>query len=236
MLVDVPLGGLQFTWRNKSGSELNLIVRSAWKIIKVDVDMDIVAKLRLLKGHLKHWIHSSRSNETIRLNEIKEKIIELDVLIDTGNASFDEINMRHSLNSEKDDIMRIINFDTVQKACVKWDVEGDENSKFFHAFLKHKRRIQQTHGVLVEGVWFDEPDAIKNKFVEFFENRFDQQHYVANFGNLVPKSRLATDDVDALDKYVDDEEIKQAVWSCGSSKALGSLVSFPKTFLGLIQF
>ncbi|XP_071728541.1 uncharacterized protein [Rutidosis leptorrhynchoides] len=156
-LFEVPLGGLNFTWWNKSGrlifprgfsdhSPLILFqdkvdfrptyfkifdswfdrhdfddtVKIVWDSISVDSNLDIVAKFRLLKGHLKNWIHNTRSNEAKRLKEITSKIDELDIIIDSGYATNSEIDTRNTLSSEKNDLLKIIDLDSLQKAIVKW--------------------------------------------------------------------------------------------------------------------
>ena len=40
------------------------------------------------------------------------------------------------LLKKQDDIQHLEDMDLMQKARVKWDVEGDENSKIFHGILK----------------------------------------------------------------------------------------------------
>ncbi|XP_071705214.1 uncharacterized protein [Rutidosis leptorrhynchoides] len=198
------------------------VVKNAWNTINIDNNnRDIVAKFRLLKSHLKSWIFNSRSYEAKRLKEIKDKIDELDLIIDSGNASNDDISLLNSLSIERDDISKLINLDFLQKASIKWDVEGDENSKFFHNTLKHKRRCQQIQGVLVNGVWYDHPNDIKNSFVEHFESKFKSHESELESSHLRPHVRLSAEDAAVIESNVDDEEIKVAVWNCGSSKAPG---------------
>lgn len=44
-----------------------------------------------------------------------------------------------------------------QKARVKWVMEGDKNSSFFHSSVKQKRGRNCIKGLTVDGVWREEP-------------------------------------------------------------------------------
>ncbi|GJX28174.1 retrotransposon protein, putative, ty1-copia subclass [Tanacetum coccineum] len=67
-------------------------------------------------------------------------------------------------------------FQWVATVFIKWDIEGDENSKFFHEMINQKRRTQAITG-------------------------------------------LCTRDRDSLETSVSCDEIKSAIWDCGSNKA-----------------
>ncbi|XP_071709064.1 uncharacterized protein [Rutidosis leptorrhynchoides] len=241
---DMPLGGLQFTWRNKPGNKFSKIDRFFVTNNVFNV-VDDLKGLVLPRGYSNHspillfqdkvdfgltyfkifdsWFSRPdfESTEAKRLKELKDKIIELDAIIDSGNASSNEVNLRNSLAFEKDDISKMFDLDMLQKASVKWDVEGDENSNFFHCSLKHKRRCQQIQGVLVDGVWYNDPNVIKSKFFDHFEAKINDHGFDVSSGHVTPHARLSVSDVNEIDKDVDDEEIKNAVWNCGSSKAPG---------------
>ncbi|GKC72208.1 RNA-directed DNA polymerase, eukaryota, reverse transcriptase zinc-binding domain protein [Tanacetum coccineum] len=55
--------------------------------------------------------------------------------------------------------------DLKQKCRMRWAIEGDENSKFFHALLKCKYANFNIKGVNVNGVWHDDPDEIKQAVI-----------------------------------------------------------------------
>ncbi|GKB56445.1 putative RNA-directed DNA polymerase [Tanacetum coccineum] len=49
-----------------------------------------------------------------------------------------------------------------QKCRIKWAIEGDENSAFFHAILKNKGRKSIITGLNCNGVWTDNQSTIKH--------------------------------------------------------------------------
>ncbi|GKE20981.1 RNA-directed DNA polymerase, eukaryota [Tanacetum coccineum] len=42
-----------------------------------------------------------------------------------------------------------------QKARIKWDVEGDENLKFFHSFVRRRNNKCNLRGLMVNGKWIE---------------------------------------------------------------------------------
>ncbi|GKD39104.1 hypothetical protein Tco_1259311 [Tanacetum coccineum] len=54
--------------------------------------------------------------------------------------------------------------DLVQKSKIKWAIEGDENSKFFHGIINKKRSQLSIRGVFVEGTWYTDPSIVKEAF------------------------------------------------------------------------
>ena len=62
--------------------------------------------------------------------------------------------------------------DIMQKAKIKWAVEGDKNSKFSHGMVNRKRTNLAVKGIMIDGVWVDEPRRVKNEFRDYFATRF----------------------------------------------------------------
>nr|GEW74542.1 transposon TX1 uncharacterized [Tanacetum cinerariifolium] len=108
-------------------------------------------KLRNLKNAIKKW------QVDVRKNDRSQKC-----------ANISEI---HDIEKKIDDVL-----DLIQRARIKWDIEGDENSKFFHGIINSKRRMQAIAGILHD---------------------------------------------DFLESHISLDEVKNAVWECGSNKAPG---------------
>ncbi|GJR92645.1 hypothetical protein Tco_0264819 [Tanacetum coccineum] len=60
----------------------------------------------------------------------------------------------------------------MQKAKIRWAIEGDENSKYFHAIINKKRANLSVKGIMVDGDWIVEPDLVKQEFRRHFTDRF----------------------------------------------------------------
>ncbi|GJT89436.1 RNA-directed DNA polymerase, eukaryota [Tanacetum coccineum] len=97
---------------------------------------------------------------------------------------------------------------------------GDENSKYFHGIINKKRSQLAIRGVLVDGDWNEEPSKVKNEFLTHFSNLFSK--HTGPSINLDPQMfrHLSTEQNVDLESNVTYEEIRKAVWDCGSKKSL----------------
>nr|GFB23712.1 RNA-directed DNA polymerase, eukaryota [Tanacetum cinerariifolium] len=55
------------------------------------------------------------------------------------------------------DLNQMASRDAAQKSKIKWAIEGDENSKFFHGIINKKRSYLSIRGVFVDGIWCTDP-------------------------------------------------------------------------------
>nr|GEX02404.1 RNA-directed DNA polymerase, eukaryota [Tanacetum cinerariifolium] len=70
------------------------------------------------------------------------------------------------------DIQSVKTRESIQKAKIKWAIEGDENFKFFHGMINRKRANLAVKGVMIEGEWVDDPSKVKDEFHDYFASRF----------------------------------------------------------------
>ncbi|GKA09788.1 hypothetical protein Tco_0689221 [Tanacetum coccineum] len=120
--------------------------------------------------------------------------------MDDMTATEEEVAQRIFWLKELADIERLEVIDAAQKSKIKWEVEGDENTTFFHGLLNQRRRKQMVQGIMEHGQWHTDPETIKNVFVDFYREKFDAM----------------------LERPCSIKEVKAAVWHCGNDKAPGS--------------
>ncbi|GKA70390.1 ribonuclease H-like domain-containing protein [Tanacetum coccineum] len=100
-----------------------------------------------------------------------------------------------------------------QKAKIKWDIEGDENIKYFHRIINKNRRQLAVKGI-------SSPDWMRPQTLEDF-----------------PRS-LYVEQAEELEMPITHDEVKRAMWDCGSNKAPsldGFTFNFFKKFWNLVR-
>ncbi|GJV76433.1 RNA-directed DNA polymerase, eukaryota [Tanacetum coccineum] len=127
-------------------------VVDTWNIAPVDVSngmRNMVGKMRYLKLKIREWIKSNRPNRKELVDRYKDELRMLDVVIDKGDGTDAVVTKRMEVINSMQQLDHLHALDMAQKAKIKWVVEGDENTRFFHGMLNKKRNQQNIRGVMV---------------------------------------------------------------------------------------
>nr|GEW94428.1 RNA-directed DNA polymerase, eukaryota [Tanacetum cinerariifolium] len=106
-------------------------------------------------------------------NEVCSLDEKFDHSLDKGEVSFDSLEERMRIMSKLADLEKIDSIELAQKAKIKWSIEGDENSKYFHSIINKLRNNIAIRGILVDGTWIEEPRIVKNEFFNHFKDQFN---------------------------------------------------------------
>ncbi|GJY69732.1 RNA-directed DNA polymerase, eukaryota [Tanacetum coccineum] len=162
-LVEVPSGFDSF-------------VTESWKEIKIQESNDmlkLVKKLKILKGHIRLWVKDKKEKAHVLKNSVKKKLADIYSFLDKGEAISDDLEDRLNAMNSLTNLERMESFKLAQKAKIKWSIEGDENSKYFHGIINKKQNNLAIRGIIVDGEWIEDPNVVKNEFLSHFRNRFD---------------------------------------------------------------
>ncbi|GJX56953.1 RNA-directed DNA polymerase, eukaryota [Tanacetum coccineum] len=89
-----------------------------------------------------------------------------------GLAGFDEMVTQSWNSLSYPDKNALEAMDSMEKSKVKWAMEGDENTKFFHGIINKKRTQLAVRGVFNDGVWLTDPILITQDQVADMEEWF----------------------------------------------------------------
>ncbi|XP_071719220.1 uncharacterized protein [Rutidosis leptorrhynchoides] len=110
-----------------------------------------------------------------------------------------------------------------QKSRIKWALEGDENSKYFHNLIKRRANKNNIRGVSKNGVWKEDPNTIKQEAYAYFNSIFKSKNLNdhCSFDNAPHLDYISQSNNLLLESQFNEKEIWDALMECESSKAPG---------------
>nr|GEY59362.1 RNA-directed DNA polymerase, eukaryota [Tanacetum cinerariifolium] len=201
-LVEVSLGGCSFPWCHKSATKMSKLDRFLVfeSLLNTYPNISAITLERYLSDHRPILLRAYHFDYCLTPFRFFHYWFEME-----GFSKIVEGAWKESPSDESNAMIRMMgklkflktkirewnktNMLCRKNAKVKWAIEGDENSSFFHGMLNKKRNSLSIPGIVVD----DE----------------------------VPK-RLSLEQQVELESEVSNEEIKRAVWDCGTDKAPGA--------------
>ncbi|GJV36929.1 RNA-directed DNA polymerase, eukaryota [Tanacetum coccineum] len=151
-------------------------VSEAWKEIKIqeyNAMLKLAKKLKILKEKIRSWVKDKKEKAHVLKNYLKKKLVDINFVLDKGEVTSDVLEDRLDTMNSLTKLEKIESLELAQKAKIKWSIEGDENSKYFHGIINKKRNNLAIRGIIVDGFWIEDPSVVKNEFLSHFRNRFD---------------------------------------------------------------
>ena len=110
-----------------------------------------------------------------------------------------------------------------QKARIKWDVEGDENSKFFHSMIRRRCNRNNIRGLVVNVVWCEDPVSIKGEMFRFYKSIFSDNQISRPKIRCNRITRLSEEEANVLELPFTEHEVWEAIRGCGVQTGLTSI-------------
>nr|GEV92756.1 hypothetical protein [Tanacetum cinerariifolium] len=191
-----------------------------------------------------HWIEMEGFSKVVEdawregPSKYKDQLEALEAIIDKGDGNVEVVNKRMEVVNTLQKIDKICLSEMAQKAKVKWSIEEDENTSFFHGMLNKKWSLLNIRGIMVDEMWIESPNRVKGEFFHHFSSGFDKPDARrAHIEMRYPKT-LTCDQQVELQSDVSNEEIKRAVWDSGIDKYHGPngfTFGFYRRFWNLIE-
>ncbi|GJX21196.1 hypothetical protein Tco_0223873 [Tanacetum coccineum] len=163
-----------FTWMNKEGTKLSKLDRflisegcdSSLQNGLLDSNLKCHEKFRRLKDKIKQWSNNIKTLERNRKTVTLEEINSIEKRIDEGSAMPSDNDHRLIILQEIEKIDKFASMDIIQKAHVKWNIEGNGHEPClikdaFFQFYKKKFQAQDSQYKSSEG-----PDGLLFCFCE----------------------------------------------------------------------
>ncbi|KAK9077285.1 hypothetical protein SSX86_005622 [Deinandra increscens subsp. villosa] len=184
-------------------------------------DRKLQLQLKSVKSALKSWNTNFRNNEDYELKIIRDTIDGLELKAEVIGLTPSELTLRQEYIKKAKEMNAKKSQDLAQKSRIKWLTDGDENSSYFHGLIRNRRAKNRINGILHSGNWITSPDALKDRMLQFFSSKFSEP--IPNRPLFLSDKfkKLSLSDSASLISPFSLQEIKCAVWSCGSDKAPG---------------
>lgn len=209
------------SWIHREG--FDLVVRNAWENFRGygTPGRYLLAKLKSLKGEIRKWRSSDHPKEVLELQKLKTDLQKFDQEAEQKTLSSNDLSRRRFCMQRIGELEKMAALDIKQKARVKWLVDGDENTRFFHGFVNNKIQKNRIYGLNINGEWIADGELIKEELFGFFCNKFKEQW--VNRPKLLNSNirKISSLDSSFLESPFTMEEVKSAVWNCGSDKSPG---------------
>ena len=94
---------------------------------------------------IKEWRRHEYPKELVEIRKLKERLEEMDTLAESRNLNTCEIEEWSKKCKEVVEAEKNNSQDLKQKSCIKWVIDGDKNTSFFHASVNNKIRKNNIH-------------------------------------------------------------------------------------------
>ncbi|XP_058746815.1 uncharacterized protein LOC131619766 [Vicia villosa] len=200
------------------------IVKDTWDFKFYGCPMYVLdCKLKLLKSKLKEWNKHIFGDVKLKVEEADKALKEIQQQISIGGYN-DSLQLQEAKAQNELERALIIEEEYWrEKAHIKWHVEGDRNTKFFHTYAKIRRKQNLISSLKINDVVTIDNHVIESHLIEHFTNIFNQGIVMQDTGlieRVIPS--LVNESTNAMLTAIPSaEEITHAVKNLKSDSAPG---------------
>ncbi|GKV50169.1 hypothetical protein SLEP1_g56882 [Rubroshorea leprosula] len=203
--------------------EFKKAVEDKWREMAVEgfAGYKCKQKLKMLKEFLKGWNKEVFGNMEAQYVQAVKKIEQFDMQNEVADLEELEIVKRQEGFSEIWDVLRKRELIWKQKSRSRWIQEGDANTRFFHKVANGRRAQNNIAGLMSDGEWIEDPEAVKNEMFKYFRSVFQGDPWNRPKPSGIKFQKISEEKKEWLERPFSVEEIEEGLRSCDGSKALG---------------
>ncbi|XP_021975486.1 uncharacterized protein LOC110870609 [Helianthus annuus] len=138
-------------------------------------DLVLIQKLAAIRNGIKVWRDEIKKKEGEAVNRALEELEELESNMESREVTEEEEwayleNKKLLMEIERGKML-----DMKQRSRTKWALDGDENSKFFHAHVNARKAVNGIPGLIIGSSWVNIPSLVKLEVLKFFRSRFTEE-------------------------------------------------------------
>lgn len=178
-----------------------------------------MSKLENVKTNLEEGSKQTFKRADLKIKKLKKRIDRIHRLPPTT----ENMDRRFKLKKEVKDLWKQEEAYWGARAKLNWLKWGDKNTKYFHASVMQRRKMNIIHKIKnKDGGWIEGNVEIMQSFKDTFNDLFrgsegeKEENAVQHIPNLV-----TPEDNSMLLKEIHEREVKEAVFSLGANKAPG---------------
>ncbi|GKV43294.1 hypothetical protein SLEP1_g50605 [Rubroshorea leprosula] len=176
-------------------------------------------KLKRTKNKLKEWNRNAISEVERKVKEAEKEIAAIDEKGEKGQLSPHDVEQRKNCFLELWKNIKIKESMWQQKSRKMWLKEGDTNTKYFHTCVKGRNRRNEILSIRIKDDEHTGVAQIKEKVARYFEELFTEEKWERPKLDGIIFNKIFEADNDILTVTFSEEEIKEAIWDCESSKS-----------------
>ncbi|GJZ17107.1 hypothetical protein Tco_0553230, partial [Tanacetum coccineum] len=155
----VPLNSSALHWERFLSDHRPILMRDlityygpCSNVVEPNAMTKLMMKLKHLKEKIRLWNKGNTMSSINRKRTLKSDLVDFwDLIIDKVCGDVEIVNKRANVVRSLQELENLQSLEAAQKSKIKWAIEGDENSKYYHGILNKKRSQLAIRGILVDG-------------------------------------------------------------------------------------
>ncbi|XP_075107134.1 uncharacterized protein LOC142180106 [Nicotiana tabacum] len=179
-------------------------------------------KLKRLASSLSYWSRNIIGNVFDKIKDLEDKVEAMEAAYGEDNSNTNKIILK-KLFVEQITWIKKQNNILKKKARVKWELDGDSNTKYFHSTIRQRRKKSYLHRIKnEEGNWIQGNMQISEAAIQYFSNLFTQSVQESDFSILNKiDNHITEEDNIFLTNIPTTEEVKEVIFSLNPNSAAG---------------